>query len=221
MGTLQPKLLYFMTVLFDLDGVLLDTEPQYSRFWTEIGRELFPQVPDFAAQVKGNTLRHIFDSWFAGDEVAQADMKRRLREHETRMTYPFLPGAVEIMRMLKEHGHKTAIVTSSSKPKMAFVLREHPDLPEQVARIFTAEDSPRSKPAPDCFLTASRWFGTDPGQCIVVEDSENGLKAARSAGMRVLGLLTTTPLATVERYSDCVANNLSEVDMDTFEELLH
>lgn len=208
-----------MTVLFDLDGVLLDTEPQYSAFWTRIGEELFPQYPDFAARVKGNTLRHIFDTWFAGDDAAQAKMRQRLRKHETRMTYPFLPGAVDLMKKLQAEGHRTAIVTSSSKPKMAFVLREHPWLPSMVSRIFTAEDAPRSKPAPDCFLTAAEWFGVSPAQCIVVEDSENGLRAARAAGMKVLGLLTTTPRETVAAYSDAVAEDLSQVSIETFKQL--
>jgi len=208
-----------MTILFDLDGVLLDTEPQYSRFWTQVGKELFPQYPDFAASVKGNTLRHIFDTWFPDDEEAQKAMRKRLREHETQMTYPYLPGAVETLRTLREQGHHTAIVTSSSKPKMAFVLREHPELPELVERIFTAEDSPRSKPAPDCFLVAAEWFGTPPGQCVVVEDSENGLHAAHDAGMRILGLTTTTDRAMVARYADHIAGDLSEVSTDTFQSL--
>ena len=209
-----------MTILFDLDGVLLDTEPQYSRFWTQVGRELFPERPDFPNAVKGNTLRHIFDTWFAGDEAAQDAMRKRLREHETQMTYPFLPGAQRILQELQAAGHETAIVTSSSKPKMAFVLREHPELPTLVNRIFTAEDAPRSKPAPDCFLGAARWFGRAPQDCIVVEDSANGLRAARDAGMRILGLLTTTPREVVETFADCTARDLGEVTISTFESLL-
>ncbi|MBR7028461.1 MAG: HAD family phosphatase [Bacteroidaceae bacterium] len=208
-----------MTILFDLDGVLLDTEPQYSAFWHQVGKDLFPETPDFAARVKGNTLRHIFDTWFPNDDEAQAEMKQRLRAHETQMTYPFLPGAAELLRLLQQAGHTTAIVTSSSLPKMAFVLREHPQLPQMVSRIFTAEDAPRSKPAPDCFHVAAEQLGVKPADCIVVEDSENGLKAARAAGMKVLGLLTTTPRAVVETYSDYVANNLSEVKLSDLETL--
>lgn len=207
-----------MTILFDLDGVLLDTEPQYSAFWAQVGRELFPDVPDFAKRVKGNTLRHIFDSWFANDEQAQDDMRRRLREHETQMTYPFLPGAERLLAELGAAGCRTAIVTSSSLPKMAFVLREHPELPSLVDRIFTAEDAARSKPAPDCFLNAAGWYGEAPKRCVVVEDSENGLLAARNAGMRVLGLLTTTPSEVVEQYSDLTAKDLSEISLDTFKQ---
>ena len=208
-----------MTILFDLDGVLLDTEPQYSRFWTQVGHELFPERPDFPDAVKGNTLRHIFDTWFTDDEAAQESMRKRLREHETQMTYPYLPGAVRILQELRDTGHETAIVTSSSKPKMAFVMREHPELPALVNRIFTAEDALRSKPAPDCFLGAARWFGRTPQECIVVEDSVNGLRAARDARMRILGLLTTTPREVVEKYADFTMNDLREVSVSTFETL--
>ncbi len=208
-----------MTILFDLDGVLLNTEPQYSRFWTQIGRELFPSHPDFADSVKGNTLQHIFNTWFSNDDVLQAELRRRLREHETQMSYPFLPGAEETLITLQSEGHHTAIVTSSSKPKMAFVLRQHPHLPSLVEHIFTAEDAPRSKPAPDCFLFAAEWFGITPKECIVVEDSENGLRAAREAGMLVVGLTTTTPLDIVARYADFIVPNLSEISINDFSNL--
>lgn len=209
-----------MTILFDLDGVVLDTEPGYSAFWHRIGQELFPDVPDFAARVKGNTLRHIFDTWFAHDEQAQAVMRDRLRQHENQMSYPFHAGAQTLLRALQAQGHTTAIVTSSSRPKMAFVLKEHPELPTMVARIFTAEDATASKPSPAPFLQAAEALHVAPADCIVVEDSENGLKAARAAGMNVLGLLTTTPREIVARYAHHVEPDLSSVTIDTLRKTL-
>ncbi len=183
--------------LFDLDGVLVDTETQYTQFWTAVGQRYFPDDPDFSLRLKGETLRRILDTYFPGDPARQHDVTQALLDFESRMRYPFLPGAMELVAALHADGVAVAVVTSSDRAKMDRLYRAHPDFRAQFDRVFTSEDFPRSKPAPDPYLTAARHFGLSPLRCIVFEDSLNGIRSGQAAGMPVVGYSTTLPATTI------------------------
>ena len=182
-----------IAALFDFDGVVMDTETQYSLFWNKIGKQYFPQIEEFGRIIKGQTLVNIYAKYFAGMEKEQQDITARLNQFEKDMAYEYIPGAVDFMKDLRAHGVKMAIVTSSNDLKMANVYKAHPELKELVDRILTAEMFTRSKPAPDCFLLGAEVFGTVPQNCVVFEDSFHGLEAGNAAGMAVVGLCTTNP----------------------------
>lgn len=182
-----------IAALFDFDGVVMDTETQYSLFWNKIGKQYFPQIEDFGRIIKGQTLVNIYAKYFAGMEKEQQDITARLNQFEKDMAYEYIPGVVDFMKDLRAHGVKMAIVTSSNDLKMANVYKAHPELKELVDRILTAEMFTRSKPAPDCFLLGAEVFGTVPQNCVVFEDSFHGLEAGNAAGMAVVGLCTTNP----------------------------
>lgn len=182
-----------IAALFDFDGVVMDTETQYSLFWNEIGKQYFPQIEEFGRIIKGQTLVNIYAKYFAGMEKEQQDITARLNQFEKDMAYEYIPGVVDFMKDLRAHGVKMAIVTSSNDLKMANVYKAHPELKELVDRILTAEMFTRSKPAPDCFLLGAEVFGTVPQNCVVFEDSFHGLEAGNAAGMAVVGLCTTNP----------------------------
>lgn len=182
-----------IAALFDFDGVVMDTETQYSLFWNKIGKQYFPQIEEFGRIIKGQTLVNIYAKYFAGMEKEQQDITARLNQFEKDMEYEYIPGVVDFMKDLRAHGVKMAIVTSSNDLKMANVYKAHPELKELVDRILTAEMFTRSKPAPDCFLLGAEVFGTVPQNCVVFEDSFHGLEAGNAAGMAVVGLCTTNP----------------------------
>lgn len=182
-----------IAALFDFDGVVMDTETQYSLFWNEIGKQYFPQIEEFGRIIKGQTLVNIYAKYFAGMEKEQQDITARLNQFEKDMAYEYIPGVVDFMKDLRAHGVKMAIVTSSNDLKMANVYKAHPELKQLVDRILTAEMFTRSKPAPDCFLLGAEVFGTVPQNCVVFEDSFHGLEAGNAAGMAVVGLCTTNP----------------------------
>lgn len=182
-----------IAALFDFDGVVMDTETQYSLFWNKIGKQYFPQIEEFGRIIKGQTLVNIYAKYFAGMEKEQQDITARLNQFEKDMAYEYIPGVVDFMKDLRVHGVKMAIVTSSNDLKMANVYKAHPELKELVDRILTAEMFTRSKPAPDCFLLGAEVFGTVPQNCVVFEDSFHGLEAGNAAGMAVVGLCTTNP----------------------------
>lgn len=182
-----------ISALFDFDGVVMDTETQYSLFWNKIGKQYFPQIEEFGRIIKGQTLVNIYAKYFAGMEKEQQDITARLNQFEKDMAYEYIPGVVDFMKDLRAHGVKMAIVTSSNDLKMTNVYKAHPELKELVDRILTAEMFTRSKPAPDCFLLGAEVFGTVPQNCVVFEDSFHGLEAGNAAGMAVVGLCTTNP----------------------------
>lgn len=190
--------------LFDLDGVVLDTESQYSVFWGDIGKEYLPAVPDFAERIKGQTLTQILDGWFAGLPDKQQEIIRQLNRYEEQMHFPYIAGAEAYLNFLRAHEVHTAVVTSSNQPKMAQVKRQHPELSTLFDVILTSEDFTASKPAPDCYLLGARHFGVPPQECVVFEDSLNGLRAARAAGCYVVALATTLPREEVAPLADAV-----------------
>ena len=181
-----------IAALFDFDGVVMDTETQYTVYWDEVGRQYHPELPHFGALIKGQTLTQIYDKHFAGMTEEQSKITAGLNRFEREMTFEYIVGVVDFMKDLRAHGVKIAIVTSSNELKMANVYAAHPELKEGlVDRILTAEMFTRSKPAPDCFLLGAEVFGTVPQNCVVFEDSFHGLEAGNAAGMTVIGLSTT------------------------------
>lgn len=193
-----------IAALFDFDGVVMDTESQYTIFWNEIGRQYHPDIKDFGLIIKGQTLTQIYDKHFNGMDKEQNEITKLLDKFETEMSFNFIPGVVDFMKELRQKGVKIAIVTSSNDKKMSNVYAAHPELKELVDRILTAEMFTRSKPAPDCFLLGAEVFDTIPANCVVFEDSFHGLQAGRLANMKVVGLSTTNPADLIKDKCDLV-----------------
>lgn len=187
-----------VAALFDFDGVVMDTESQYSLFWNKVGKKYHPEYEEFGRIIKGQTLKQIYERYFQGMEKEQAEITDGLNRFETEMKYEYVPGVEDFMRSLHAHGVKIAIVTSSNEKKMANVYAAHPELKGLVDRILTAEMFRKSKPEPDCFLLGAEVFDTVPENCVVFEDSFHGIQAGNAAGMAVVGLSTTNPAEAIQ-----------------------
>ena len=208
----MKKDMNFKAALFDLDGVVFDTEPQYSVFWGAQCREFHPEHPGLENEIKGQTLTQIYDAWFSGSlEPKQALITERLNAYEAQMKYIYLDGLEDYLRMLRQQGVKTAVVTSSNLPKMQAVYASHPEFHELFDAILTSEDFERSKPDPDCYLKAAGRFGGEPQDCVVFEDSFNGLKSGRAAGMYVVGLATTNAADAIAPLCDEVIKDYTQL----------
>jgi len=192
--------------LFDLDGVVFDTEPQYTVFWGAQCREFHPEHPGLEHEIKGQTLTQIYEKYFTADGLAEKQplITQRLNEYEAQMSYDYVDGFEDFVRDLRQRGIKTAVVTSSNMPKMQSVYRQRPEFRELFDEILTSEDFERSKPDPDCYLKAAQRFGATPEECVVFEDSFNGLKSGRAAGMTVIGLSTTNAADAIAPLCDQV-----------------
>ena len=205
--------------LFDLDGVVFDTEPQYSVFWGEQCRLYHPEHPGLDQEIKGSTLTQIYDCWFSGPLLKeQPVITERLNAYEQQMDYLYIDGFIAFVDDLHRHGVRTAVVTSSNLPKMESVYRKQPGFKALFDAILTSEDFERSKPDPDCYLKAACKLGVAPDACVVFEDSVNGLRSGIAAKMKVVGLLTTNPVDVVAPLSDI---QIPDYDGLSYETLSH
>ena len=207
--------------LFDLDGVVFDTEPQYSVFWGSQCRLYHPEHPGLEHEIKGMTLTEIYDQWFSGPiEKEQPVITARLDEYERQMHYDYIEGFEQLIADLRQHGVRTAVVTSSNVPKMESVYRQQPGFKALFDAILTSEDFAASKPDPDCYLRAAQRLRVQPDECIVFEDSFNGLKAGRAARMKVVGLSTTNPVEAIRPLSDIQTADYRDISFETLNNLL-
>jgi HAD superfamily hydrolase (TIGR01509 family) len=204
----MEKMREIKAALFDLDGVVFDTEPQYTVFWGEQCREFHPEHPGLEYEIKGQTLVQIYDAWFSGPLAdVQPLLTERLNRFEQQMQYVYIDGFEHFLASLREKGVKTAVVTSSNQPKMKAVYARHPEFQGLFDAILTSEDFSASKPDPDCYLKAAARLNVGREHCVVFEDSFNGLRSGRAAGMYVVGLATTNPADSIRPLCDEVINN--------------
>ena len=137
-------------------------------------------------------------------------------EYEKTMPLPPMPGSIKFIRMLKEHGVQIGLVTSSdnAKVKRAFGLLHLDNLFDT---LVTADRITQGKPDPMCYLLAAKDLNVSPEDCIVFEDSFNGIQSGKDAGMRVIGLSTTNP---AESLRDKVYEVIPNFEKVTFEDYL-
>ena len=203
----------FKAALFDLDGVVFNTEPQYTEFWGAQCREFHPEHPGLEREIKGQTLVQIFDRHFSGDlAYSQEIITNRLNDFEQTMRFDYVEGFEDFVSRLRSRGVKTAVVTSSNIAKMQSVYQSRSEFRQMFDAILTSEDFERSKPDPDCYLKAAERLGAEIDECIVFEDSFNGLKSGRAAGMKVVGLATTNSAESIAPYSDVIISNYNNFD---------
>lgn len=205
--------------LFDLDGVLIDSESEYSRIWTILNKEFPTGIESFDKVIKGCTLDKILNDYFPGEEL-QARLSARLHQLEGQMKYEYLPGAKEFLDELSRRNLKKALVTSSDNSKMQHLNEELPDIIGYFDFLVTAEKVTESKPSPQGYLLAAKEIGKHPRNCVVFEDSLQGVMAGRNSGAFVVGIYGTLPAETLVPYSDIIVGDLSEINLDQLIETL-
>lgn len=183
--------IYPSLVIFDCDGVLVDTERMANQNLSEIVTELgHPMTgPDCQKLFMGRTLedvqrkieeltgRTLPTDW--PDEVRRRDLER------FKAGVPAIKGIVDVLDRLDAEGLPYCVGSSGKYQKMRTTLGSSGLLPRLEGRLYSAEDCVRGKPAPDVFLLAAQKMGHAPETCVVVEDSVPGVRAATAAGMRV------------------------------------
>lgn len=197
------------TVLFDFDGVVADTEPSYDLFWNSKAEKFNLGFENFAAMIKGETLRNILGEYFkCASDSEKAAIAKDLDAFEQEMPYKEIPGSANFIKILKERGFKLGLVTSSSMHKMKYALAKL-GLENCFDAIVTGDSIKEGKPNPQCYITAAQMLKSDPSNCAVFEDSINGMRAALGAKMRLFALSTTLPMEKIKMYSNTIFENFS------------
>lgn len=199
-------------VLFDLDGVLLDSEGLYTIFWQQMDDEYKTGIDNFASYIKGFHLSRIL-GYFKGDDTRQQVLDKLL-DYERNMRFEFFPGAIALVKQLRDAGIPIAIVTSSDRKKMQALYSQHPEFPTLFDQIVTGDMVSKAKPDPQCYLIAAQQIGADINDCVVIEDSRNGLIAGRDSGARVIGIATTMSRDMVAPLCDLMVDDISQLTLE-------
>jgi sugar-phosphatase len=195
-------------VLFDLDGVLVDSTPAVARVWT-IWANRHGFVPDeVVRQAHGRpsltTIRELLPH---ADHAAENLEVERGEIEDVEGVIP-LPGALELLQALPQD--RWAIATSCTR-RLAEVRIRAAGLPIP-KHLITSTDVQRGKPDPEPYIKAAKILGLPPADCIVVEDAPAGIRAGKAAGARVLALRTTAPDAELTQAgADWIVNDLASL----------
>lgn len=201
--------------LFDLDGVIIDSEPNYDKFWNNTAKKYNISIDNFPAVIKGNTLKAILEKYFHNYPIEiQKQIIKESSDFELNMDYPPIPGALDFIRLLKDNNLPVALVTSSDNKKVQSVISRL-KLESVFNSIVTANRISEGKPNPECFLLAAQDLKKNPHDCIVFEDSFAGIEAAHSANMKIIALSTTNPTHLLQEKSNIVIPNFNGITIQT------
>ncbi|MBO6118672.1 MAG: HAD family phosphatase [Bacteroidales bacterium] len=209
-----------IAVLFDLDGVVFDTEHFYSEFWSEEGRKYRPDVEHLEMKIKGHGLNDIFAEFFPDKNVQQL-IQQDIKLMEKRMTFPYIAGVESFIESVHEQNIKICLVTSSKQDKMQRVFNQRPEIKRYFPLMVTADDIEHSKPAPDCYLKGAELCGVLPKDCIVFEDSLAGIASATNASMKVIALCTTYPVSELEGKAEMIIPDFTAINTEDVLRILH
>lgn len=208
-----------------MDGVIADTAREHFQSWQTVFRKrgidfTGGQFRQNFGQRNDNIIRFVL-----GDSVSPQEIDTIALEKETDFRHRIgpelkaLPGAIPLMAALKDAGFRMAVASSGPRENIELIVRTL-EIGGYLETIVAGRDVSESKPSPQIFLLAARKLGVAPTGCIVIEDSTAGIKAAKSGGMRCVGVATTHPR---ERLTgaDLVVDTLEAVTVADMEKLLN
>lgn len=183
-------------VLFDLDGVIIDSESIYTELWENIEKIHPTGIENFAMKIKGSTLPQILGTYFPGQEQRR-QIIQIIDDFESSMRYAPFPEAIRFTEELNAAGVRCAIVTSSSRLKMEKLYVQNPGLRNLFQAVITGDMVSHSKPHPEPYLLGAEAINVDIRNCFVFEDSLSGIESGKAAGATVIGLATTLPFSEI------------------------
>jgi beta-phosphoglucomutase len=179
-------------VIFDMDGVIVDSHPAHREAWRMFLRTLGKSVSDadldfvLDGRKRGEILRHFLGELSDGAMQEYGDRKDEYFREASLHVKP-VPGVVEFMRILENAGIATAVATSASESRTRHTL-EHLRLINKVSVIVTGDDVALGKPDPSIYFLACKWLNVSPGHSLAIEDAVSGVQAARGAGLKCIGV---------------------------------
>lgn len=210
------------TVIFDMDGVIVDTEPVHNYAYYQHFKELGIEVSsEMYASFTGNSTKNVFQKikdhfGLAEDIPTLVEKKRSLFNDafDTKEDLFLLEGVEELIKQLHQNGIQLILASSSSKVTINRVFNRF-KLHNYFSHIVSGEDFPQSKPNPDIFLEAVRLSKSNKENCIVIEDSTNGIKAAHAAGVFCVGYRSVNSKKQDYSLANLVIYRFEDLDFST------
>ena len=209
-------------VVFDLDGVIVDSEQVWDQVRDAYARERGGKYPPTAARAMMGMSSVEWSRYMADElgvqetpEQINADIVGRMLERYGEAP-PLIPGAVDAVRRLAERW--PLAIASSSNPELIDVVIHSAGLADLFEVAVSSQEVPRGKPSPDVYLEAARRLDVDPIACGAVEDSTNGIRAAESAGMWVVAVPNPhfPPDDDARRLADVVIDSVAALEVEHF-----
>lgn len=206
-------------VIFDQDGVMFDTERMSSKAWNKAGEELGIEVEEsFLCTIRGMNYQDAtarFEEKYGSRGIDYEELRRRKKEYFTAMRrelpLPVKPGLYELLAYLKEQGYQIALATGSTKEYSLSNLEEA-GVAQYFAHIISGDMVEHAKPSPDIFLKSAEVLGEKPENCLVLEDSLNGVEAGIRGGfVTVMVPDMTQPDETLRGRVEAVCESLLDV----------
>jgi beta-phosphoglucomutase len=215
------------TVIFDMDGVIVDTEPVHYHAYQQHFGALNIAVPDeLYATFTGNSTRNVYQKLkekFALEEEVEklVDIKRALFNDafDNKEDLFMLEGVEDLIKDLHVNGMQLVLASSSAKVTIDRIFKRF-GLHQYFSHIVSGEDFPKSKPDPAIFTEAVRLSGMPKEECIVIEDSTNGIKAAKAAGIYCVGYDSAHSKLQDLSQADIVIRRFDELDFAKIRQLV-
>ena len=211
-------------VIWDMDGVIVDTAPYHLKAWQEVfqKRGVTFTEDDFRrnfGQRNDTIIRNVLGEAISQNEIDTiAIEKERNFRHIVRQNIKPLPGAIELIKSLGQHEFKQALASSAPVENIK-LLTKGLGIDNCFYAIISGSDVIEGKPSPQGFLLAAQRLGVEPRNCIVAEDAIAGITAAKRAGMHCLAVTNTHPRSSLTE-ADLVVDTLEAVTVNDLEELL-
>jgi sugar-phosphatase len=202
--------LHCSAILFDLDGVLVDSTGSVTRQWKRWAQENNID-PRYAAEIAHGmrtveVVRRLAPHLHAEAEVVRIE-KREAEDHEG---VAVMPGAAELLQSVPDG--RWSVVTSGTR-YLAMSRLRLANLPMPPV-LVAADDVSKGKPDPEPYLKGARLLGVNPGECLVIEDAPAGIRAARAGGMKVIAIPSTYPASALQE-ADAIVQKLAQIQVST------
>ena len=211
-------------IIFDIDGVLLNSNPAHYKSWVIAGREDGVEFsPELFQETFGQTSRSIIrEHWnrpMTEEEVRVIDERKETlyRECVSELVKP-IPGAFELLKLLNERGYPLGIGSSGPGINVDYVL-DYFDLWRYVGAVVSGTDVVNGKPSPDIFLKVAEKLGIVPERCLIIDDSRSGILAGVAAGMKTVGFFSEGHRPDEYEKADLVVHSFAELSPERLEKL--
>lgn len=210
-------------IIFDMDGVIIDSEPMHKKIEVELLEELGGTVTEEEHMTyTGTTDEYMWSSFKKKFQLEPAveDMitSKKERFMDQIHTIPLVEGFEDVVKLFHDEGYLLALASSNNRSSVDQIIKQF-DLEQYLEVSMSGEDIVNGKPAPDIFLKTAEKLKVEPEDCLVIEDAKNGVTAAKAAGMKCIGL--DNPNSGVQDLSeaDLVLTSYEELDLEKIKEL--